>query len=140
MNYSNNHQLQSLLSGNGTNSQRPNHNSDNILDNLDEMMNNPTGSINSSVPSHEQFSRNINNDVPIDYEPPASHTLSMTSFLFGNIDDKGQLEGDVFDDDVKKQLASLSRLGLGSLLRQVTDDSHDESEEEEEDTEIENGL
>ncbi|XP_018009322.1 transcription initiation factor TFIID subunit 1 [Hyalella azteca] len=68
-------------------------------------------------------------------DPPVSQTLSLTSFLFGNIDDRGQLEGDVFDDDVKKQLASLSRLGLGSLLRQVTNDSNDEEDSDDDEEE-----
>lgn len=62
----------------------------------------------------------------------ASQALSLTSFLFGNIDDKGELEGDVFDDGVKEHLASLSRLGLGSLLRQVTDHGNDEDDDSDE--------
>lgn len=62
-----------------------------------------------------------------------SHTLSLTSFLFGNIDTHGQLEGDVFDGECKRQLASLSRLGLGSLLRQVTDDGEDDDDEDDDD-------
>ncbi|XP_069947042.1 transcription initiation factor TFIID subunit 1 isoform X2 [Cherax quadricarinatus] len=62
-----------------------------------------------------------------------SHTLSLTSFLFGNIDTHGQLEGDVFDGECKRQLASLSRLGLGSLLRQVTDDGEDDDEDDDDD-------
>lgn len=66
-----------------------------------------------------------------------SHTLSLTSFLFGNIDTHGQLEGDVFDGECKRQLASLSRLGLGSLLRQVTDDGEDDDEDEDDDDEQE---
>ncbi|XP_047488468.1 transcription initiation factor TFIID subunit 1-like isoform X2 [Penaeus chinensis] len=64
-----------------------------------------------------------------------SQTLSLTSFLFGNIDAHGQLEGDVFDGECKRQLASLSRLGLGSLLRQVTDDGEDDEEEDEDEDE-----
>ena len=62
-----------------------------------------------------------------------SQTLSLTSFLFGNIDARGQLEGDFFDGECKRQLASLSRLGLGSLLRQVTDDGEDDDDDEEDD-------
>ena len=61
----------------------------------------------------------------------ASQTLSLTCFLFGNIDASGQLEGDIFDDDVKLHLASLSRLGLGTLLRQVTDESNEEDDSDE---------
>ncbi|KAK7072813.1 Transcription initiation factor TFIID subunit 1 [Halocaridina rubra] len=59
-----------------------------------------------------------------------SETLSLTSFLFGNIDTHGQLEGDFFDGECKRQLASLSRLGLGSLLRQVTDDGDEDDEDD----------
>lgn len=33
----------------------------------------------------------------------------LTGFLFGNIDSKGQLEDDIFDNESKKQLASLAR-------------------------------
>ena len=60
-----------------------------------------------------------------------SQALSLTSFLFGNIDSHGELESDVFDDECKKHLDSLSRLGLGNQIRQVTDDADDEDEEEE---------
>lgn len=46
--------------------------------------------------------------------------LSLTGFLFGNIDMKtGQLEDDILDDDSKRQLNALSKLGLGSLMTQV---------------------
>lgn len=46
--------------------------------------------------------------------------LSLTGFLFGNIDMKtGQLEDDILDDDSKRQLNALSKLGLGSLMNQV---------------------
>ncbi|XP_076037164.1 transcription initiation factor TFIID subunit 1-like [Oratosquilla oratoria] len=62
-----------------------------------------------------------------------SQTLSLTSFLFGNIDTSGQLESDVFDVECKRQLASLSRLGLGSLLRQVTDDDDEDEDEDDDD-------
>ncbi|KAB7507258.1 hypothetical protein Anas_01220 [Armadillidium nasatum] len=62
-----------------------------------------------------------------------NQTLSLTSFLFGNIDARGQLEGDVFEPECKRQLASLSRLGLGSLLRQVTNDDDDDEDEDEDD-------
>ncbi|XP_068208830.1 transcription initiation factor TFIID subunit 1 [Palaemon carinicauda] len=67
----------------------------------------------------------------IDRSDAPSQTLSLTSFLFGNIDTHGQLEGDFFDGECKRQLASLSRLGLGSLIRQVTDDGDDDDDDEE---------
>ncbi|XP_053594523.1 transcription initiation factor TFIID subunit 1 [Microplitis demolitor] len=45
--------------------------------------------------------------------------INMTGFLFGNIDENGQLEDDILDDDAKQHLASLGRLGLGSLLQEM---------------------
>lgn len=45
--------------------------------------------------------------------------INMTGFLFGNIDDNGQLEDDILDPDAKLHLASLSRFGLNSLLREM---------------------
>lgn len=35
--------------------------------------------------------------------------LGLTGFLFGNIDESGQLESDVFDSESQKQLASLGK-------------------------------
>ena len=35
--------------------------------------------------------------------------LNLTGFLFGNIDESGNLESDVFDLESQKQLASLGR-------------------------------
>lgn len=35
--------------------------------------------------------------------------LNLTGFLFGNIDESGQLEGDVLDRESQKQLASLGK-------------------------------
>ncbi|XP_060584432.1 transcription initiation factor TFIID subunit 1-like isoform X2 [Ruditapes philippinarum] len=48
---------------------------------------------------------------------------SLTGFLFGNIDEKGELEEDFLDEESKKHLGSLSALGIGSLVREITDDS-----------------
>ncbi|XP_015602536.1 transcription initiation factor TFIID subunit 1 isoform X2 [Cephus cinctus] len=45
--------------------------------------------------------------------------INMTGFLFGNIDDNGQLEDDILDPEAKQHLASLSRLGLSSLLQEM---------------------
>lgn len=36
-------------------------------------------------------------------------SINLTGFLFGNIDESGQLESDVFDSEEQKQLASLGR-------------------------------
>ncbi|KAK0086570.1 hypothetical protein PV325_002974 [Microctonus aethiopoides] len=46
-------------------------------------------------------------------------SMNMTGFLFGNIDENGQLENDILDDDAKQHLASLGRFGLGSLLQEM---------------------
>lgn len=35
--------------------------------------------------------------------------VNLTGFLFGNIDESGQLEGDVLDRESQKQLASLGK-------------------------------
>lgn len=35
--------------------------------------------------------------------------VNLTGFLFGNIDESGQLENDMFDSESQKQLASLGR-------------------------------
>ncbi|XP_043261805.1 transcription initiation factor TFIID subunit 1 isoform X2 [Colletes gigas] len=45
--------------------------------------------------------------------------INMTGFLFGNIDDNGQLEDDILDPEAKQHLASLSRLGLSSFIREM---------------------
>lgn len=46
--------------------------------------------------------------------------FDLTSFMFGNIDESGQLESDdLLDNDTKKYLASLSKLGFGSMVSEV---------------------
>ncbi|KAG8039641.1 hypothetical protein G9C98_000370 [Cotesia typhae] len=62
-----------------------------------------------------------------DNNPDQEQGINMTGFLFGNIDENGQLENDILDDDAKQHLASLSRLGLSSLLQEMI--SADEIEE-----------
>nr|CAD7459086.1 unnamed protein product [Timema tahoe] len=47
--------------------------------------------------------------------------IDLTGFLFGNIDESGQLEDDFLDSESKRHLSSLGRLGLQSLLREVID-------------------
>ncbi|CAK1547222.1 unnamed protein product [Leptosia nina] len=60
--------------------------------------------------------------------------LDLTGFLFGNIDERGQLEDDgLLDGDSKRMLASLNRLGLGSMLSEVLDSEEPVKEEEEKD-------
>lgn len=38
-----------------------------------------------------------------------SEGVNLTGFLFGNIDETGQLESDVFDPESQKHLASLGK-------------------------------
>ena len=40
----------------------------------------------------------------------------LTNFLFGNVDEDGRLESDVFDDSEKSQVNALSQMGMGGLL------------------------
>lgn len=58
--------------------------------------------------------------------------MNMTGFLFGNIDENGQLENDILDDDAKQHLASLSivggRLGLSTLLQEMIGESKEKEE------------
>ncbi|XP_025197408.1 transcription initiation factor TFIID subunit 1 [Melanaphis sacchari] len=50
--------------------------------------------------------------------------FDLTSFMFGNIDESGQLENDdLLDKDTKKYLASLSKLGFSSMVSEVIDSS-----------------
>lgn len=50
----------------------------------------------------------------------AACDFDLTSFMFGNIDESGQLENDdLLDNDTKKYLASLSKLGFNSMVSEV---------------------
>uniref|UniRef100_A0A5F8GFP1 Transcription initiation factor TFIID subunit n=1 Tax=Monodelphis domestica TaxID=13616 RepID=A0A5F8GFP1_MONDO len=50
-----------------------------------------------------------------------SGPFSLAGFLFGNINEAGQLEGDsVLDKESKKHLAGLGALGLGNLITEIT--------------------
>ncbi|XP_033631522.1 transcription initiation factor TFIID subunit 1-like isoform X1 [Asterias rubens] len=54
---------------------------------------------------------------------PSAKEVSLTGFLFGNIDKKGHLVDDVLDPESKRHLSELSALsGLGSLVREIADD------------------
>lgn len=58
--------------------------------------------------------------------------VDLTGFLFGNIDERGQLEDDgLLDGDSKRMLSSLTRLGLGSMLSEVLEAEESIKEEEE---------
>ncbi|CAH1267254.1 TAF1 [Branchiostoma lanceolatum] len=63
-----------------------------------------------------------------DREPP----LSLTGFLFGNIDQKGQLEDDdVLDQESKRHLNQLNSLGgFGSLVQEITADTDNYGDDE----------
>jgi transcription initiation factor TFIID subunit 1 len=60
-------------------------------------------------------------DSDDDREGSSDPGIDLTGFLFGNIDESGQLENDVLDNESKRHLASLCRLGLSSILKEVID-------------------
>lgn len=45
--------------------------------------------------------------------------FNLTSLLFGNIDENGRLEDDILDEDCKKHLNSLGKLGLQPILNEI---------------------
>lgn len=49
-------------------------------------------------------------------------SLSLTSFLFGNVDESGQLDTDILDSEAKKHLGSLTQLGLGAFVDELIGD------------------
>ncbi|CAG5050459.1 unnamed protein product [Parnassius apollo] len=60
--------------------------------------------------------------------------MDLTGFLFGNIDESGQLEDDgLLDGESKRMLSSLNRLGLGSMLSEVLEQDEPNEEDEEKD-------
>ncbi|CAH0750822.1 unnamed protein product [Diatraea saccharalis] len=72
-----------------------------------------------------------------DSDDPGEHSrsgLDLTGFLFGNIDESGQLEDDgLLDGDSKRMLSSLNRLGLGSMISEVLEQEELAKEDEEKD-------
>ncbi|KAK7925576.1 hypothetical protein WMY93_007886 [Mugilogobius chulae] len=65
-----------------------------------------------------------------DSDEDQDRPFSITGFLFGNINEDGQLEGDsVLDNESKKHLAGLGTLGLGSLITEITANEEDSPEE-----------
>ncbi|XP_045771429.1 transcription initiation factor TFIID subunit 1 isoform X2 [Maniola jurtina] len=72
-----------------------------------------------------------------DSDDPNDHSRSgmdLTGFLFGNIDESGQLEDDgLLDGDSKRMLSSLTRLGLGSMLSEVLEEEEPIQDDEEKD-------
>ncbi|XP_011186353.2 transcription initiation factor TFIID subunit 1 isoform X5 [Zeugodacus cucurbitae] len=59
--------------------------------------------------------------------------LDLTGILFGNIDSEGKLvddeAGNAFDPEFRENIASLSKLGLNSMLNEVIDTEKDEMDE-----------
>jgi transcription initiation factor TFIID subunit 1 len=45
--------------------------------------------------------------------------MNLAGFMFGNIDENGQLEDDILDSNAKQHLASLCQLGLSSFLHEI---------------------
>ncbi|KAM4620822.1 transcription initiation factor TFIID subunit 1 isoform 3-T3 [Polymixia lowei] len=65
-----------------------------------------------------------------DSDEDQDRPFSLTGFLFGNINEDGQLEDDsVLDNESKKHLAGLGSLGLGSLITEITASEEDDKEE-----------
>ncbi|XP_023689935.1 transcription initiation factor TFIID subunit 1 isoform X1 [Paramormyrops kingsleyae] len=66
-----------------------------------------------------------------DSDEEQERPFSLTGFLFGNINEDGQLEDDsVLDTESKKHLAGLGSLGLGTLITEITASEEDAGEEE----------
>ncbi|BFZ24166.1 hypothetical protein BsWGS_27204 [Bradybaena similaris] len=65
----------------------------------------------------------------------SSAVSSLTGFLFGNIDEKGELDEDFLDEESKKHLSSLTHLGIGSLVQEIAEEIYasDGKEESSED-------
>jgi transcription initiation factor TFIID subunit 1 len=80
----------------------------------------------------------INHLKMCDSDDPGDHArggMDLTGFLFGNIDESGQLEDDgLLDEDSKRMLSSLNRLGLGSMLSEVLEEEDILKDEEEKGT------
>ncbi|KAM9729560.1 transcription initiation factor TFIID subunit 1 isoform 7-T7 [Menidia menidia] len=65
-----------------------------------------------------------------DSDEDQDRPFSLTGFLFGNINEDGQLEDDsVLDNESKKHLAGLGTLGLGNLITEITANEDEEKEE-----------
>uniref|UniRef100_A0A7N8YC84 Transcription initiation factor TFIID subunit n=1 Tax=Mastacembelus armatus TaxID=205130 RepID=A0A7N8YC84_9TELE len=65
-----------------------------------------------------------------DSDDDQDRPFSLTGFLFGNINEDGQLEDDsVLDNESKKHLAGLGTLGLGSLITEITANEDADQEE-----------
>ncbi|XP_028923613.1 transcription initiation factor TFIID subunit 1 isoform X2 [Ornithorhynchus anatinus] len=70
-------------------------------------------------------------DSDSDEDSGGGGPFSLAGFLFGNINESGQLEGDsVLDKECKKHLAGLGALGLGSLITELTASQDDQDQDD----------
>ena len=53
-----------------------------------------------------------------------SNPIPLAGFLFGNIDESGELDTDILDSDAKKHLNSLTRFGFSSFLQEIIGDEN----------------
>uniref|UniRef100_A0A672V139 Transcription initiation factor TFIID subunit n=1 Tax=Strigops habroptila TaxID=2489341 RepID=A0A672V139_STRHB len=71
----------------------------------------------------------VSNPSEEEAEGGRAEPFSLAGFLFGNINEAGQLEGDsVLDKESKKHLAGLGVLGLGNLITEITASEEDSPE------------
>lgn len=68
-------------------------------------------------------------DTDEDNDRDYDSAMNLAGFMFGNIDENGQLEDDILDPDAKQHLSSLCNLGLGSLLQEIMSDDKKQQEE-----------
>lgn len=52
----------------------------------------------------------------------------LTNLLFGNVNDEGALEDDIFDESARKSLHQLSHLGMGNLVSELAEECTDEQQ------------
>ncbi|XP_033969316.1 transcription initiation factor TFIID subunit 1 isoform X1 [Trematomus bernacchii] len=72
-----------------------------------------------------------------DSDEDQDRPFSITGFLFGNINEDGQLEDDsVLDDESKKHLAGLGSLGLSSLITEITANEEDDQDDSRDSTNV----
>ncbi|KAF7268302.1 hypothetical protein GWI33_018568 [Rhynchophorus ferrugineus] len=55
--------------------------------------------------------------------------VNLTSFLFGNIDESGNLENDILDLESQKQLACLGKFGLEYMVKEMIEDEQSHNDD-----------
>lgn len=65
-------------------------------------------------------------DEDDEHERENDYQSNLAGFMFGNIDENGELENDILDSDAKKYLGSLCQLGLKSFLNEIISQENDE--------------